>query len=137
MWKAALAGLMLATTGITFVQAEEHQYGAYESTQPGQRVPTVTAGNIARLKAALKLTASQQKYWPAVESALRRVGRREASASDKGWAKRAGAAVGQADAVRRVAAAARPLISVLDEKQKESGMRVIRALGFSSLASAL
>ena len=137
MWKAALAGAMLATTGVTFVQAQDHQYGAYESTQAGQRAPTVTSGHIARLKAALRLTPAQQKYWPAVESALRSLGRSEANASGRGWTKRAGAAVGSANAVRRVAAAARPLVSVLDERQKQDGMQVIRALGFSSLASAL
>jgi hypothetical protein len=135
MWKAALAGAMLATTGATFCVAQEFAPAAYENAQRAQRGPVVTAGHIARLRAALKLTPSQQRYWPAVERALRRLN--SGSAAGQSWGRRASAAVGQADAVRRVAAAARPLIGVLDEKQKQDGMRLIRALGFSSLASAM
>jgi len=52
-------------------------------------------------------------------------------------ARRVAAAAVDANALRRVASAARPLISSLDEKQRQDGMRVINALGFSSLASAL
>ncbi|MGH6768094.1 MAG: hypothetical protein ACRECO_03625 [Xanthobacteraceae bacterium] len=135
MLKAALAGVVLATTGATFCVAQDFAPAAYHRAQPAQRGPVVTAGHIARLRAALKLTPSQQKYWPAVERALRRLTGR--AGSEQGWRRRASAAVGQADAARRVAAAARPLIGVLNDKQKQDGMRVIRALGFSSLASAM
>ena len=132
MWKAALAGAMLATTGATLCLAQDYDVANYASAQTEQRTPSVTAGHIARLKSALKLTAEQHKYWPAVESALRRLSSREASASG-----RVSAAVGQADAIRRIASAARPLIGALSEKQRQDGANVIRALGFSSLASAL
>jgi hypothetical protein len=50
---------------------------------------------------------------------------------------RASAAISNANAVRRVVSAARPLIRVLDENQKQSGIHMIQSLGFSSLASAL
>ena len=131
MWKAALAGAMLATTGMNLCLAQDYDVANYGSAQT-ERTPTVTAGHIARLKAALSLTPEQQKYWPAVEAALRRLSSREASGL-----RSVSAAVGQANALRRVAAAARPLIGALNERQKEAGMSVIRALGFSSLASAL
>ena len=127
MWKAALAGAMLATTGTTLCLAQD--FANYGTAQTEQRTPSVTAGHIARLRAALKLTAEQQKYWPAVEGALRRLSRNEASGVR--------AAVGQANAIRRVAAAARPLIGSLTEKQRQDGVSVINALGFSSLASAM
>jgi hypothetical protein len=130
MWKAALAGVVLATTGATFCLAQDFEYSSATGTHTEQRAPTVTAGHIARLKAALKLTPEQHRFWPAVESALRRLSRRDAGGT-------VSAAVGQANAIRRVASAARPLIGALTEKQKEDGMRAIRALGFSSLASAL
>jgi hypothetical protein len=90
------------------------------------------------LRTALRLTATQQHFWPAVESALRNVvHRRSRDHASAGVLHRAAAAVGDADGMRRVAAAAGPLIGSLDEKQKQDGMRVIRAMGFGSLASAL
>ena len=147
MWKAALAGAMLATMGVTVCPAEDFASANYENeysepaqntpdgySEPAQNTPKVTSGHIARLKAALRLTPAQRKYWPAVESALRGLAHRS---SGRNWRQRARAAVSSANAIRRVAAAAGPLIRMLDEKQKQDGMRVIQALGFSSLASAL
>jgi hypothetical protein len=57
--------------------------------------------------------------------------------SGDGVARRIAAAAIDANALRRVVSAAGPLIGSLDEKQRQDGLRVIRALGFSSLASAL
>jgi hypothetical protein len=42
-----------------------------------------------------------------------------------------------ANAMRRVAAAARPLINSLSDQQRQAGMQVIRSSGLSHLASAL
>jgi len=152
MWKAALAGAILATTGATFVSAQEYgsQYrSAYNSnaysnfdnhageTRASSQRVAMTDGHISRLKAVLKLTADQQRYWPAVESALRRLARRQsADRSSDGMVRRAAAAAVDAAAARRVASAAGPLISVLDEQQKQAGMRVVQALGFGHLAAA-
>lgn len=134
MWKAALAGAMLATTGANFCLAQD--FASTEYARPAKQGPTVTTGHIARLKAALKLTPEQQRHWPAVASALHNLARKS-SADVQGLRQRASAAVGSADAVRRVAAAARPLIASLSEQQKQAGMQVIRASGFASLASAM
>jgi hypothetical protein len=138
MWKAALAGAMLATMGVTTSLAQDFQATsyAYEGAQSAQRGPAVTAGHVARLRAALKLTPAQQRHWPAVAAALRNFTRQSGNAAN-GWRQRASAAVGSANAVRRVVAAARPLISSLTEQQRQDGLRVIHALGFSSLASAM
>jgi hypothetical protein len=136
MWKAAFAGVVLATTGITSVSAQEYESTSYESG--ASRGPVVTAGHIARLKAALKLTAAQIHYWPAVESALRGLAQRHSrDRSADGIARRVAAAAVDANALRRVVSAARPLINSLDETQRAAGMQVINSLGFSSLASAL
>jgi hypothetical protein len=134
MWKAALAGAMLATMGATFCQAQDN--GSFDYAQPARQGPTITAGHIARLKAALKLTPEQQRHWPAVASALHNLSRKTAN-SAQGLRQRASAAVGSAAAVRRVAAAARPLIASLTDQQRQAGMQVIRASGFASLASAM
>jgi hypothetical protein len=147
MWKAALAGAMLATIGAPCVSAQTYETASYESGyesgQPSEsghasRAKVVTEGHIARLKAALRLTSAQLHYWPAVESALRSLSHRQSKdRSADGVARRIAAAAVDANALRRVATAAAPLIGSLDEKQRADGMRVIRALGFSSLASAL
>jgi hypothetical protein len=137
MWKAALAGAMLATMGAPCVSAQDYQTASYESDR-ASRSPGVTEGHIARLKAALRLTAAQLHYWPAVESALRTLAHRQSKdRSAEGLARRAAAAAVDANAMRRVASAAAPLIGSLDDKQRQDGMRVIRSLGFASLASAL
>jgi hypothetical protein len=120
MWKAALAGAMLATMGATVVVAEDYATAAIEPAQGG----AVTEGHIA-----------QQQYWPAVESALRNLNRRSQAASD-GMVRRAAAVVIDANDLRRLSAVAGPLIGSLDDAQKENGLRVVRSMGFGHLASA-
>jgi hypothetical protein len=137
MWKAAVAGLVLATMGATWGSAQEYQAASYESGS-ASRGPVVTSGHIARLKAALKLTAAQMHYWPAVENALRGLAQRHGrDHGADGMMRRVAAAAVDANALRRVVSAARPLIKSLDDQQKQDGMQVINSLGFSSLASAL
>jgi hypothetical protein len=141
MWKAALAGAMLAT-GATCVSAQNFETASYDldhaNASQASRGKVVTEGHIARLKAALRLTAAQLHHWPAVASALRSLSQRQSKdRSSDGVARRIAAAAVDANAMRRVAAAAAPLISSLDDKQRQDGMQVIRALGFSSLAAAL
>ena len=138
MLKAALAGAMLATTGVSCCLAQDYTHANYEQPRPARQGPSVTGGHIAQLRAALKLTAEQQRHWPAVASALRGLSRKSANSDNaQGYAQRASAAVISADAIRRVASAARPLIASLTEQQKAAGMAVIRASGLASLASAM
>ena len=138
MWKAALAGAMLATAGASCCLAQDYGSANYQQPQAVQHGPTVTEGHIARLKNALRLTPEQQRHWPAVASALRHLSRKSSnSANAQGITHRTSAAVGNANAIRRVAAAARPLIASLTEQQKQAGMQVIQSLGFASLASAM
>src|SRR3954464_10080532 len=109
MWKAALAGVVLATIGVTCVAAQDYQTASYESGT-ASRGPVVTSGHIARLKAALKLTAAQMQHWPAVESALRGLAQRhDRDRRGDGMARRLAAAAVDANALRRVVSAARPL----------------------------
>jgi hypothetical protein len=143
MWKVALAGAMLATVGVPCASAQTYETASYEQGQVSQtsytsQAKVVTEGHIARLKAALRLTSAQLHYWPAVESALRGLSHRQSKdRSADGMARRIAAAAVDANALRRVVSAAGPLIGSLDDKQRQDGMRIIRSLGFSSLASAL
>ena len=80
----------------------------------------VTEGKIARLRAALRLTAEQMAHWRPVEAALR-AAIREQRESD-GWVHKVRDQVsgyaGSAMALQQAYAAAGPLISSLDEKQR-------------------
>lgn len=79
----------------------------------------VSAGQISQLKSMLNLTSEQEAHWPAVESALRQV----RSSFD-------------AAGMKRLLAAARPLLKSLDEDQKRTAMRLAHSLGFSHVAAA-
>jgi len=74
---------------------------------------------IMRCRAALKLRAEQQKYWPAVAAALRALARGPVTE----------------DAVRRAAPAVSPLLATLDEHQKQVAMNFAQRAGLAQYAS--
>jgi len=82
---------------------------------------------IAAIKARLKLTSSQEKYWPPVEQALREVvtvaynGRRPASSVDPSH-----------DSVKRLMSAAGPFLAQLRADQKEQIKSLMRVAGLGS-----
>lgn len=75
---------------------------------------------IMRYRTALRLKAEQEKYWPAVASALRRLAREP-----------------QVDeaAVRRFAPAASALFASLDDSQKQTAMQLVQRAGLTQYAS--
>jgi zinc resistance-associated protein len=143
MWKAALAGaLALATVGSSVVSAEEYTGDSGERVRPAAQAGLVlTSAHITRFKAVLKLTPAQEPYWPAVEAALRDlISQQKQEAASAGYlqrfSNRLGAAAVNAQSLRRVMAAAMPLIKTLDEGQKRDAMVMARALGVSHVAAA-
>jgi hypothetical protein len=134
MRKAVFAGaLALALVGPLLVS--EHGFGP--ATASAQDV-AVTEGKIARLRAALRLTAEQMRHWRPVEAALRAAMRSERTAeSNDGWVHKVGARVrgyaSNAAALQQAYAAAGPLIASLDERQRASGRNALRAMGGASL----
>lgn len=125
MWKALVAGLfVLAIAG---AQAEAS--------------PQLEAG-IARFKAALRLKPEQQKHWPRVEAALRSMTNETDSAQagddQPGFIRRtinrAGELAMSASSMRRLVAAAQPLVKSLDQDQKREAITLARAMGFGQLA---
>lgn len=75
---------------------------------------------ILRYRAALKLKAEQEKYWPAVASALRALAR-EPNVDEA--------------AMRRFAPAVQPLLVSLDESQKQVAMGFVQKAGLTQYAS--
>jgi hypothetical protein len=140
MWKAALVGAVaLATMGSNLALADESADRGQVSAQSGF---VLTEAHISQARQVLRLTAEQEKYWPAVEAALRHLVQHRSQDDGSGGmlsriGNRAAGAASAAMGIKRVWAAAQPLIRVLDEDQKRSAMAMVHSLGIGKLASAL
>ena len=131
MRKAVFAGAVaLAMMGPLLVSEQ----GFGPSTASAQDA-VVTEGKIARLRGALRLTSEQMQHWRPVEAALRAAIReqREAEGLVQKVRDRVGSYAGSAMAIQRAMSAAGPLIASLDERQRESGRNVLRAMGGASM----
>ena len=131
MKRTVFAGaLALAMMGPLLVS--EHGFGPASAS--AQEV-IVTEGKIARLRAALRLTAEQMAHWRPVEAALRAAIREQRNA--EGWVHkvrdRVSGYAGSAVALQQAYAAAGPLIASLDERQRQSGRHALRSMGGASL----
>jgi hypothetical protein len=98
--------------------------------------PALDESQIAVIKARLRLTPSQEQYWPAVEQALRDVLRQHVRG-------RSGAqrSVAQIDVnspeVQRLTWAAFPLLMQLREDQKHEVRKFARTIGLDQVASQI
>lgn len=131
MRKAVFAGAVaLAMVGSLFVSG--HGFGP--SSAVAQDV-MVTEGKIARLRAALRLTAEQLQHWRPVEAALRAAIReqRQSEGLVQRVRDRVGGYAGSAVALQQAYAAAGPLIASLDERQRQSGRNALRSMGGATL----
>ena len=160
MLKAILGAVALATSMISLAHAQQWGAGsvpavaipsrAEASADPRRALPAhertrieagvdvvITEGHIARLRAALKLTPSQQPHWAPVEAALSQLARQQAR-GDAGYrlADRSSAVAATATQLRRLRAIAMPLIQSLDESQKRDAIAVARHMGFQQLVAA-
>jgi hypothetical protein len=143
MMKAAVVGVFALTAGmISPAVAEVLDAPQLQQEQAaGQSGPLIREAHIARLRTVLNLKPEQQRYWAPVEAALRALARQQvremASAGPvQGMSERATSVAGTAMQLRRLAAAAAPLIKVLDEEQKNSAVSYVHSAGFGHLASA-
>jgi len=93
---------------------------------------------IASIKERLRLSPSQEYYWPAVENALRAVARR-IHATRPGDPSGAGAPVidPEAEEVQQLKSAAMPLLFQLREDQKREVRMLARLIGLEKVAAAI
>jgi hypothetical protein len=156
MWKAALAGaLALATMGSSLAWAD----GANETLVPrapaaqqsggatfrvastGHAAMEMADARINRFKTMLRLTVEQERHWPAVEAALRDIIRRHESEEPQSGgvlqrvSERAASAVLSAGAIKRLVAAAQPLIKSLNQEQRRDALQLARNMGFGDVAA--
>ena len=153
--KAIAAGtiaLMLAGASAALAQSAPPREGMRMMRPSAEDVAAFSDARIAALKAGLKLTAEQEKNWPAVETALRDLAkqraeranamaqRREARRGNDGAAQPAPDAIARmregADAMtqraanlKKLADASEPLYKSLDDAQKHRFSALIRMGG--------
>jgi len=143
MFKGALVGAIALTTGmiVSLASAQTAQAEPLEQDGGPSSGIVVKHFHIERLRSALNLTPEQRPYWAPVEAALRDMARqsREMASADGFMQRmndRARSVASDAMRLRRLAAAARPLIKTLDEQQKREAMMLARHYGFDRLVAA-
>jgi hypothetical protein len=120
--------------------ASKPKVAAAKPQPPAQKsYALLSDGQIAGIKERLKLSSSQESYWPAVETALRAVARKIHSTRQGNAA--SGAAAPQidpdSDEVQQLKSAAMPLLFQLREDQKEEVRKLARVIGLDKVASAI
>ena len=157
MWKALFAGTTaLAIAGSSLALAQQPAPQQQQAPQAGpegrqhwrpseQDLGALTDARIAAIKAGLKLTADQEKNWPAVEQAIRdlakeryerrterRAGRGERRAGPTDpiarLRERADAMTQTAAGLKRLADATDPLYQSLNEDQKHRLLFLVRSM---------
>ena len=92
---------------------------------------------IAGIKDRLRLSSSQEYYWPAVETALRAVARK-IHTGRQGAAKPGAVAIDpDSDEVQQLKSAAMPLLWQLRDDQKDEVRRLARTIGLDKVAAAI
>jgi hypothetical protein len=137
IWNALIAGTAAVTiAGGSLALAQSTPPAPSAQNAPGQAAPAdaqryratpedraaLTDARIAALKAGLKLTAEQEKNWPAVETAIRDLAKQRA---DRAAAMRNG---------RNAQAQARP--DAIERLRRGADMMTERAAGLKKLADA-
>jgi hypothetical protein len=115
---------------------------AFAGEMTGISAPLGTAQiDIARVKRMLKLTDEQKAYWPPVEAALRRLARRQTAQEAGGLMHRIShrvvSVVLDGVAIRRLVAAARPLVATLRDDQKQVAFGLAQEMGLGPVLAAI
>ena len=98
------------------------------------------AFDIPQIKAALRITPAQEPYWAAVEAVLRDIAQRheaQQQAQVTGNSRRRVVIVLDSASVNRLSQAARPLVAVLSEQQKQSARELAQKMGLMHVLAAL
>jgi hypothetical protein len=105
--------------------------------QPQKSYTLLSDEQIAGIKERLQLSADQESYWPAVESALRAVARK-IHATRQADPKATGAPIDpEAAEVQQLKSAAMPLLFQLREDQKREVRTLARLIGLEKVASQI
>jgi hypothetical protein len=104
---------------------------------PQKNYALLSDAQIAGIKERLKLTSSQEYYWPAVETALRAVARKMHQ-KRQGDPNATGVPIDpDSDEVQQLKSAAMPLLFQLREDQKNEVRSLARVIGLEKVASMI
>ena len=125
----ALAVFCLVSALSNFAYAAESVTGAAELAKI----------DMVRIKTALKLTPAQQAYWPPIEAALRDISRTQPEPEGlmRRISHRVVSVALNGAAVARLAAAARPLVKVLNDEQRHIAIALAQEMGLGPMLAAL
>ena len=134
------SALALASVSLSPALADSLDAEAEKSAHLSERATLVISeAQIARFKAALKLTPAQEQLWAPIEAELRQITRTGQRSESEGIVQRIRSRfrtiVLDVQALRRLGDVARPLLMSLDDEQKQRALQVARTMGMSSLAS--
>jgi hypothetical protein len=105
--------------------------------QPQKNYALLSDGQIAGIKDRLKLSASQESYWPAVENALRSVARKIHAARQANPNVQGVPIDPDSAEVQQLKSAAMPLLFQLREDQKNEVRSLARIIGLEKVASMI
>jgi len=92
---------------------------------------------IAGIKERLKLSSSQEYYWPGVETALRAVARKINAAKHSNPSATAAQLDPDCEEVQQLKSAAMPLLFQLRDDQKDEVRKLARIIGLEKVAAAI
>jgi hypothetical protein len=104
---------------------------------PQKSYALLSDGQIAGIKERLKLSSSQEYYWPGVETALRAVARKIHAAKLSDPSATAAQLDPDCQEVQQLKSAAMPLLFQLREDQKDEVRKLARIIGLEKVASAI
>jgi len=113
---------------------------AASKPQPQKSYALLSDAQIAGIKERLKLSSSQESYWPAVETALRAVARKIHTTRQSNSNATTSSALQidpDSEEVQQLKSAAMPLLFQLREDQKEEVRKLARIIGLDRVASAI
>jgi hypothetical protein len=102
----------------TTVGSSDFNQGSEQKVSTYRKIASEVA--LLRYRAALKLTAAQEKYWPAAASALRALSRQNEL---------------NETVVKRYAPAVKPLIASLNDEQRQVAMGIAAQAGLAQYAA--
>jgi hypothetical protein len=110
---------------------------AVAKPQPQKKYALLSDAQIAGIKERLKLSSSQESYWPPVETALRAVARK-IHAGRQANPNAAGVPIDpEAEEVQQLKSAAMPLLFQLREDQKSEVRSLARIIGLEKVAAMI
>jgi hypothetical protein len=110
---------------------------AVNKPQPQKNYALLSDAQIAGIKDRLKLSSSQESYWPAVETALRGIARKIHATRQGNPAASAAQIDPDSEEVQQLKSAAMPLLFQLREDQKREVRSLARLIGLEKVAAMI